>query len=314
MQQITNTVLMIRPVNFRMNEQTVVNNYYQKELSELSEKEIQKRALIEFDFLVEKLRKIGVLVIVIEDTKEPNTPDSIFPNNWISFHKNGSVGLYPMYAKNRRTERREDILDLLEEKGFSIDHIVDYTVAEEASVFFEGTGSLVLDRINKIAYCALSPRADEGLFIEFCEDFEYTPIIFHAYQTVNKKRELIYHTNVMMNLTEKSAIICLDSIDNKKERKMVVKQLKESGKQVLYITEEQIANFAGNMIQVLGKDHEKYMVMSKAAFDSLHEIQIKKIEEESKILYSNIETIETCGGGSVRCMMGEVFLSINNHT
>jgi hypothetical protein len=305
---------MIRPVNFRMNEQTVVNNYYQKELSELSEKEIQKRALIEFDFLVEKLRKIGVLVIVIEDTKEPNTPDSIFPNNWISFHKNGSVGLYPMYAKNRRTERREDILDLLEEKGFSIDHIVDYTVAEEASVFFEGTGSLVLDRINKIAYCALSPRADEGLFIEFCEDFEYTPIIFHAYQTVNKKRELIYHTNVMMNLTEKSAIICLDSIDNKKERKMVVKQLKESGKQVLYITEEQIANFAGNMIQVLGKDHEKYMVMSKAAFDSLHEIQIKKIEEESKILYSNIETIETCGGGSVRCMMGEVFLSINNHT
>jgi len=314
MQQITNTVLMIRPVNFRMNEQTVVNNYYQKELSELSEKEIQKGALIEFDSLVEKLRKIGVLVIVIEDTKEPNTPDSIFPNNWISFHKNGSVGLYPMYAKNRRTERREDILDLLEEKGFSIDHIVDYTVAEEASVFFEGTGSLVLDRINKIAYCALSPRADEGLFIEFCEDFEYTPIIFHAYQTVNKKRELIYHTNVMMNLTEKSAIICLDSIDNKKERKMVVKQLKESGKQVLNITEEQIANFAGNMIQVLGKDHEKYMVMSKAAFDSLHEIQIKKIEEESKILYSNIETIETCGGGSVRCMMGEVFLSINNHT
>ena len=299
---------MIRPVNFRMNEQTTVNNYYQKKIRGLSNEEIQNKALEEFDTLVKKLKGVGVNIIVIEDTNEPNTPDSIFPNNWISFHQNRTVALYPMFAENRRPERREDVLDLLEEKGFVIDNIIDYTSAEAEGIFLEGTGSLMLDRVNKIAYCALSPRADENLFIEFCEEFEYTPVLFQAYHTVGHKRELIYHTNVMMNLTEKSAIICLESIDDKKERKLVVDQLKESGKEIITITEEQVNQFAGNMIQVKGKDELRYIIMSESAFGSLNEIQIEKLKRHNIILYSDVKTIETCGGGSVRCMMGEILL------
>ena len=299
---------MIRPVNFRMNEQTVVNNYYQKKIRGLSNEEIQNKALEEFDTLVKKLKGVGVNIIVIEDTNEPNTPDSIFPNNWISFHQNRTVALYPMFAENRRPERREDVLDLLEEKGFIIDNIIDYTSAEAEDIFLEGTGSLVFDRVNKIAYCALSPRADEDLFIEFCEEFEYTPVLFHAYHTVGNKRELIYHTNVMMNLTEKSAIICLESIDDKKEQKMVIHKLKESGKEIITITEEQMNRFAGNMIQIKGKDELRYIVMSESAFRSLNENQIEKLEKHNKLIYSDIRIVETCGGGSVRCMMGEVYL------
>ena len=184
MQQTTNSILMIRPINFRMNEQTAVNNYYQ-EVLDLKNAEINKKAQFEFDTYVDKLKSIGIEVIVISDTDQFDTPDSLFPNNWISFHEDGTVALYPMFAENRRNERREDILDVLEEKGFLIDNIVDYTSAEEAEIFLEGTGSLLLDRVNKKAYCALSPRADEDLFIEFCEDFEYSPVIFTAYQTVD---------------------------------------------------------------------------------------------------------------------------------
>ena len=206
MKQLTNTILMIRPVSFRMNEQTAVNNYYQQNLKELSAKDIQSKALAEFDDFVIKLREAGVNVIVIDDTLDPSTPDSIFPNNWISFHRNGKVGLYPMFAENRRQERREDILDTLEEKGFVINEIIDYSSAEKEELFLEATGSMVLDRENGLAYCALSARADEDLFIEFCEDFEYTPVVFHAYQTVNGKRELIYHTNVMMAVTQKMSL------------------------------------------------------------------------------------------------------------
>ena len=308
MPQITNTILMIRPVNFRMNEQTTVNNFYQKEILDLSDEEVQSKALKEFDALVEKLRVVGVNVIVVEDTNIPDTPDSIFPNNWISFHQNGTVALYPMFAENRRLERREDILDIIEEKGFVIKNVIDYTSAEEANIFLEGTGSLVLDRNNRKAYCALSPRADEELFIEFCEDFEYTPVIFHAYQTVDNRRELIYHTNVMMSIFEKSAIVCLDTIDDKKERKNIINHLKADGKEIITITEEQVNQFAGNMLQVLGEKDKRYIVMSETAFNVLTSEQIQKLENEAQILYSNIATIEAAGGGSVRCMMGEVFL------
>ena len=194
MQQTTNTILMIRPINFRRNEQTAVNNHYQKELDNVLPETENAKAQKEFDTYVEKLRGIGVNVIVISDTEEFDTPDSIFPNNWISFHENGTVGLYPMFAENRRHERREDILEELEKQGFVIENIVDYTSAEEEHVFLEGTGSLLLDRANNIAYCALSARANEDLFIEFCEDFEYSPVVFSANQTVNGKREAIYHT------------------------------------------------------------------------------------------------------------------------
>ncbi len=307
MQQTTHTILMIRPVNFRMNEQTAVNNYFQEDM-DLKNSEINKKAQEEFDAFVEKLRAVGVNVIVEIDDELNDTPDSIFPNNWVSFHNNGDVVIYPMFAENRRKERREDVFIRLEEEGFKIEHIVDYTSAEDEGVFLEGTGSVALDRVNRKAYCALSPRADEDLFIEFCEDFEYTPVVFTANQTVEGKRLAIYHTNVMMCLAENFAVICLDTIDDKKERKNVVKHLKEDGKEVISITEAQMHQFAGNMLQVRGAGDQRYLVMSEAAHKSLTKDQINRIEKYCPILSSSLETIETCGGGSARCMMAEVFL------
>jgi hypothetical protein len=307
MQQITNTILMIRPVAFRLNEQTTVNNYFQETMS-IENVEINKKAQVEFDTFAEKLRSVGVQVIVEDDQLEMDTPDSIFPNNWVSFHANGSVVLYPMFAENRRRERREETLIRLEKEGFIIKDIIDYTTAENEEIYLEGTGSLLLDRVNKKAYCALSDRAHEDLIIEFCEDFEYTPVIFSAFQTKDHKRLPIYHTNVMMALGEHIAIICLDSIDDKKEKRLVVKNLKEDKKEIIEISEEQMHQFAGNMLQVKGANESKYMVMSKAAFDSLRPDQIKKIEAHAQILSCDLQTIETCGGGSARCMMAEVFL------
>jgi hypothetical protein len=308
MKQTTNSILMIRPVAFRMNEQTAVNNYYQKVLDGLLPATVNAKAQQEFDVFVEKLRAVGVDVIVVDDKENSDTPDSIFPNNWISFHDNGDVALYPMFAENRRQERREDILDTLEEKGFIINNIMDYTSAEEDGFFLEGTGSLVLDRENGKAYCALSPRADEELFIEFCEDFEFTPVIFEAFQTVGKERKLIYHTNVMMCLGETFAVICADCIDDKKERKMVLDSLKGDDKEVILITEDQVNNFAGNMLEVKGTDDRRYLVMSASAYQSLTKKQIAQLEEHVTILSSSLDTIEACGGGSARCMMAEIFL------
>ncbi len=308
MKQTTNTILMIRPVSFRMNEQTAVNNYYQKVIDGLMPATANVKAQREFDTLVEKLRAVGVNVVVVDDTLDSDTPDSIFPNNWISFHESGDVVLYPMFAENRRLERREDVLEVLEDSGFQINDIMDYTSAEEDNIFLEGTGSIVLDRANEIAYCALSPRADEELFIEFCEDFEYNPIIFEAYQTVDGERKYIYHTNVMMCVGETFAIICADCIDDKSERKMVLESLKKSGKEVILITEEQVNNFAGNMLQVRGTNDELFTVMSSSAYQSLKKDQINRIEKHSKIIHSSLDVIEACGGGSARCMMAEVFL------
>ncbi|WP_442265520.1 citrulline utilization hydrolase CtlX [Tenacibaculum sp. ZS6-P6] len=309
MKQTTNTILMIRPIGFRMNEQTAVNNYYQKVLNNVLPSTVNAKAQEEFDNYVKKLRSYGVNVIVIPDTTDFDTPDSIFPNNWISLHQNGTVAIYPMFAENRRLERREDVLETLEDNGFVIENVVDYTSAEEENIFLEGTGSILLDRVNEKAYCALSPRADEELFIEFCEDFEYTPVVFTANQTVNNQRKPIYHTNVMMCIAETFAVICLESIDDKKERKNVVKHLKDDGKEIIDITENQVNSFAGNMLQVRGKDDERFLVMSKAAYESLTKDQIKKIEKHCKIIFSSLDIIEGCGGGSARCMMAEVFLS-----
>lgn len=299
---------MIRPVAFRMNEQTAVNNYYQKVLDGLLPATVNAKAQEEFDAFVKKLRSVGVNVIVVDDTLSPDTPDSIFPNNWISFHENGDVVLYPMFAENRRLERREEILDILEDEGFVINEIMDYTEAEMDSIYLEGTGSLLLDRANGKAYCALSPRADEELFIEFCEDFDFAPVIFEAFQTVNGERKLIYHTNVMMCLGETFAVLCADAIDDKKERKMVIDSLKNDDKQVILITEDQVNNFAGNMLEVKGADDRRYLVMSAAAHQSLTKKQITELEEHVTILSSSLDTIEACGGGSARCMMAEIFL------
>ncbi len=307
MRQITDTLLMIRPVAFRMNEQTAVNNYFQEDL-DIKNSEINKKAQQEFDDFVLKLRAVGVKVIVENDDLLMDTPDSIFPNNWVSFHENGVVALYPMFAENRRRERREEIMDRLEEEGFVIDGFLDYTSAEEENLFLEGTGSILMDRVHKIAYCALSPRADEELFIEFCEDFEYDPVVFTAYQTVDGVRLPIYHTNVIMCLAEDFCVICLDTIDDQMERKEVVKRLRGSGKEVIAISEAQMMQFAGNMLQVMGAEQKKYLVMSSAAHKSLTPEQIKAIEKHCPIISSDLETIETCGGGSARCMMAEVFL------
>ena len=303
--QITNTVLMVRPVRFRMNEQTVVNNYFQEEM-DLKNDEINRQAQQEFDVLVEKLRTVGVKVIVVDDIYEQNTPDSVFPNNWITFHQNGDVAIYPMFAENRRRERREDILDKVEAEGFDIENVYDYTDAEKENVFLEGTGAMVFDRVNRKAYCALSPRADEELFIEFCEDFEYTPVIFKAYQQVGNEQLPIYHTNVMMALGVDFAVVCLDTITNKSERKNLLHHLKEDKKEVINITPKQMEQYAGNILQVQGKD-STYLVMSDAAYNSLTPEQRETIEKHTAIIHSNLETIETCGGGSARCMMAEVF-------
>lgn len=307
MEQTTNALLMIRPVAFRMNEQTTDTNYFQQK-TKLSADVVNANAQQEFDTLVHKLRMVGVDVTVVDDLKELDAPDSIFPNNWISFHENGDVALYPMAAENRRRERREDILDILEDKGFAIENIMDYSEAEEDGYFLEGTGSLVLDRANEKAYCALSPRADEELFIEFCEDFDLAPVIFEAFQTVGGRRELIYHTNVMMCIGETFAVVCPDCIDDKTERKNLLDNLKTDGKEIILITEAQVARFAGNMLEVRGTDDKRYLVMSDAARQSLKPDQISKLEKHAKILSTKLDTIEACGGGSARCMMAEIFL------
>ncbi len=308
MNQTTNSILMIRPVAFRMNEQTMVNNYYQKVLDGLSKETVNAKAQEEFDGLVQKLKIVGVNVIVVDDSLNSDTPDSIFPNNWISFHESGDVVLYPMFAENRREERREDLLDIVEDNGFVINEIMDYTTAEEDGFYLEGTGSLVLDRENSKAYCALSPRADEELFIEFCEDFEYSPVIFEAFQTVAGERKLIYHTNVMMCIGDTFAVICADCIDDKKERKMVLDSLRGDEKEIILITEAQVNSFAGNMLEVKGTDDRRYIVMSSSAHQSLTKKQIAQIEEHVTILSTSLDTIEACGGGSARCMMAEIFL------
>lgn len=307
MRQITDTILMIRPVAFRMNEQTAVNNYFQAGL-QLDQEEINRRAQQEFDGFVRKLREAGVQIIVVEDDETLDTPDSVFPNNWVTFHENGTAVLYPLFAENRRRERRGEVIEAVEAAGFLIREVMDYTGAEEEEQFLESTGSMILDRVNEKAYCALSPRAGEEMLIEFCEDFEFTPVIFHAYQDVGGERRLIYHTNVMMCLAETFAVICLDTIDDPQERRNVVRHLRSDGKEIIAISEVQMHRYAGNMLQVEGAGGQRYLVMSQSAHKTLRPDQITAIERHCRILSSDLETIETCGGGSARCMMAEVFL------
>lgn len=300
------TVLMIRPISFRKNEQTSVNNYFQKEIENISNEDILLQAQVEFDNFVEKLKEVGINVIVFEDTKDPDTPDSVFPNNWISFHDDGSVVLYPMFAENRRLERRYDIIQSLKNQGFKITKIIDYSKHEENGIFLEGTGSFVIDKFKKKVYCALSPRSDKELFHKFCKEFNFTPITFNSYHNVNGSRKLIYHTNVMMSIAEKYAIICSDSIDDSEEKNFVLKSLIEDGKEIIEITEQQTENFSGNVIQLRGKEGRNYLIMSNSAYSCLTDEQKSKINKFSDILSVDLKTIETCGGGSARCMICEV--------
>lgn len=305
--QITSNLLMIEPFAFGYNPQTAENNYFQHN-DGLSSQEIQSKALSEFNLIVSSLREKGISVYTVKDTAIPQTPDSIFPNNWLSTHSNGDLILYPMFAPNRRNERREDILDFLEQQGFQISETIDYTEAEQENIFLEGTGSMVLDRENKLAFASVSERTDEDLFVEFCEDLEYMPIIFHAKQEINNARLPIYHTNVMMCIAEEYAVICLKSIDSKSEKKFITDFLKEFKKEIIEISEKQMNLFAGNMLQIENNKHEKFLAMSKTAFDSLNQTQIKKLSKYNEILAFDIPTIEKYGGGSVRCMIAEIFL------
>ena len=306
MKQSTNSILMIRPNNFGYNEETALDNHYQNQGS--LEMDSNENAQKEFDNMVFNLRQNGISVYVFQDDDINYTPDSIFPNNWISFHENGDVGLYPMYAENRRLERRPEVIKFLEDEGFNIDNIVDYSSAESENKFLEGTGSMILDRENRTAYCSISKRSNEDLFIEFCEDFEFTPVLFNSYQSVGDKRLPIYHTNVMMCVATNYVVICLDSIDDKKQRKNVSNFINESGKKIIEISENQVESFAGNMLELLNDKGDSILVMSKSAENSLSEIQKNSIKKYSKIISSNINTIEVCGGGSARCMMAEIFL------
>ena len=300
---------MIRPLAFNYNVQTAVNNHYQNANDFASNSnQINLTAQTEFDNFVLKLRSFGVDVIVFQDDDKFDTPDSVFPNNWISFHSNGDIALYPMFAENRRNERREDVVNYIEKNNYSISNVIDYSSAEESNMFLEGTGSIVLDRLNRKAYCAVSERSNEELLIEFCEDFEYTPIVFVAYQTVKGDRAVIYHTNVMMCVADNFVIICLDCIDDKNEKKNVIAHLKDDGKEIIEISENQVNSFAGNMLQILDRNSNSLLIMSESAYNVLTRAQKDIINKYAKIVFSSLNTIETYGGGSARCMMAEVFL------
>jgi len=310
MKQLTSHILMIEPVAFRYNEETAKNNFYQRELGSIADNEIQMRALKEFNAIVEKLEQNGVHVHVVQDTISSDTPDSIFPNNWVSFHEDGRVALYPMFADNRRLERRPEILDNLRSKNFNISSVIDFSMYESEDIFLEGTGSMILDREHRICYAALSIRTDKEAALKFCSEFDYELVSFTANQTHNGERLPIYHTNVMMCVADRYVVICLDAIDDLEERQMLIECFEKTDKEVIEISEDQKQKFAGNMLQVKG--HEPYLVMSTSAYKSLNKEQLENIKKFNPIIHSNLDTIQACGGGSARCMMAEVFLPLSS--
>jgi hypothetical protein len=303
--QTTSNIMMIRPINFGFNEQTATSNAFQnKAFGEANKSNAQIIALQEFDSMVDQLKRIGVNVIVIEDTLDPSTPDSIFPNNWISFHENGTIVTYPMQAENRRLERRNDIIEFLE-KQFTVNNKIDLTYFESDNKFLEGTGSMVLDRTNKIAYACISPRTNLEVLNEFGRTLGYEIVAFNAVDGENRQ---IYHTNVLMCIGSFVAVICLEAIPNLDERNSVKSKLEKSGKRVVEITLKQMNNFAGNMLEVEGKDKIKYLVMSSSAYHSLTHQQIDILDDYCVLMHFDLSMIEGNGGGSARCMMAEVHL------
>ncbi|MCL2596863.1 MAG: arginine deiminase-related protein [Paludibacter sp.] len=304
--QTTSTILMIEPVCFGFNEQTAANNYFQQN-DNAQTSEIQANALKEFQNMVILLRKCGVNVIVVQDTAEPRTPDSIFPNNWISLHDGGLIAIYPMFALNRRQERSIEIIKSVENQGFNIIDIYDFSASENDGKFLEGTGSMVLDRVNRRAYAALSERTNEEILLDFCEKFNFTPVIFNAMQTVGEKRLPVYHTNVVMSVGDDFAVVCLQSIDNKDERNLLIKSILQTQKEIIEISQEQMHNFAGNMLQIENTKGEKLIALSLTAYNSLDDNQKRALGKYGTLLPVAIDTIEKYGGGSVRCMMAEVF-------
>ncbi len=301
--QTSSHILMIRPVNFGFNAETAVNNLFQVKSDQTS---AQENAVQEFDNLVSTLRKNEIEVTVVQDTPEPYTPDSIFPNNWISFLEDGTIFLFPMFAQNRRAERKESVLEVVNEK-FIINNRVDLTGYESQNLFLEGTGSMVLDRDHKIAYACLSPRTDKMILADFCKRTGYAPISFAAMDAGNQP---IYHTNVMMCVGDAFVVICLDCIPEPEEKELVISSILASGKKIIEISQQQMEHFAGNMLQLQNRKGEKLLVMSSQAYQNLTEKQITDLTQFNRLIHSDISTIETNGGGSARCMIAEVFLPV----
>lgn len=299
--QTTNSIVLIRPVAFRFNEQTAVNNAFQQQSRQV---DVNEQARNEFDHFEELLRKNHIDVTVIEDTEQPETPDSIFPNNWVSFHDDGTVVLYPMFAPNRREERAKGCIEKIAER-FSIKNRINLTKYEDEGTFLEGTGSLVLDRENRIAYACFSPRTHPGVLKKFCDEMNYTPVSFYAKDAEGSD---IYHTNVMMCIADQYAVVCMESITNRADREKLTAALQRSGKEIIEITPAQMKQFAGNMLQLHDKDLQKLLVMSTRAFQSLTPAQIEKLESYNRIIHAPLYAIEQNGGGSARCMIAEVFL------
>lgn len=296
----TAEILMIEPVNFGYNSETAVNNSFQKKSSDTG---VQENALKEFKNFVSLLLQNKVHVHVVKDSASPVTPDSLFPNNWISFHDDGSVFLYPMFAQNRREERKQTVIDYIK-NSFQVTAIHNLSSFEEEQIFLEGTGSMVLDRKNKIAYAALSPRTNVIVFNKFCSTTKFKPVTFTSRWTDGSP---IYHTNVMMCVAETFVVICLESISDQDEKDTLLENFKNTGKEVIEISYEQLGHFAGNMLQIKNMDGEMLLVMSTQAYQSLTEDQISRLLHFNRILHSPLDTIETSGGGSARCMMAEIY-------
>lgn len=303
--QLASAVLMIRPVRFHSNALTAASNRFQGKF-DASEEQQQAAALAEFDVLAGVLVQAGIHVVVIEDTAEPHTPDSIFPNNWVSFHANGTVVLYPMEAANRRTERRQDIIDsLVREHDFHASRIIDLTAHENRGRYLEGTGSLVLDRTHRIAYACLSSRTDLDVLGDFAQQLDYEIVAFDA---VDRNGIPVYHTNVLMNVGQDLAVICDESIVRDEQREAVMRSLRTTGHEVVSLTHEQMDAFAGNMLELCTKSGLRLVAMSEQARASLTEAQLAVIEKNASIVSAPIDRIESSSGGSVRCMLAEIHL------
>ena len=306
--QITDVVLMVRPSEICFNPQTAGDNFFQRETPDVSQQSAQANANAEFEHFVEQLRVAGIQVIVADVSNDPEAPDAVFPNNWVSFHDDGKVILYPMMAVNRRRERRPEIIEQVRMAGFEVDSLVDYSAWEQEGLFLEGTGSLVLDRVNRLAFASLSPRTNEQAVRRWCEVMDYAPITFRARQLVAGQARPIYHTNVMMGIGDTWIVICLESIENSEERAQVRDALASTGRILIEIDERQMHRFAGNVMQLSSADGIPITVISQTALDALTPAQRHGLARGSRLLSAEIPAIETCGGGSVRCMLAEIFL------
>jgi hypothetical protein len=305
--QTTDQLFMIRPSCFYTNGQTAKNNYFQQQTQE-NQATTTAKAQQEFDAFVSELRSHGVSVYVWQDTIEPNTPDALFPNNWISFHNPKTIVTYPMFAVNRQMEVSKAPIELLESKGFLFSNQIDLTSFISSNQYLEGTGSMVLDRVNQIAYCSLSERTNPILIDIFCEKMGYRAVVFSSFQSVNGQRQAIYHTNVMMSIGLDFAVVCLDSIDKTQERKALIHSLETTGKRIFELTEEQIHQFAGNILELHSNNSNRLLAMSTSAFDALTDSQKEALSSKLTMVHSPMPTIERLGGGSARCMMAELFI------